>query len=77
MLDSGAKKIYCRKCGSKLVETECNYYDEYTGEKVHQMTCPNKKCECYCDFWGHDYKNRHWWCYETECKKCGYIPQDY
>ena len=29
------EKNYCKKCGSKLADTECGYFDEYTGEKVH------------------------------------------
>ena len=69
-------KIYCKKCGTKLEDAVCNYYDEETGERVYQMVCPNYNCEANCDFWGHKYKNRRWWCYEAECIKCGYIPRD-
>lgn len=67
---------YCRKCGSKNIDSECNYYDEFTGNKVHQLTCPNKKCESYCDFWGHDYKYKLFGWNQAVCKNCGYIPRD-
>ncbi len=68
------KKLFCRKCGSQKIDVECAYFDEYTGEKVHQLTCPNQKCESYCDFWGHYYKRFAWWHRDVECKRCGYRP---
>jgi len=68
---------FCKKCGSRLGDVECNYYNEYTGEKVHDLVCSNEKCERNCDFFGHSYKNCSWFGYSAKCQKCGYTPRDF
>ena len=68
---------YCCKCGAREVSVECADYDINTGKKVWRNTCPTVGCEINCDFYGHEYKSMHWWCYKAKCIKCGYIPQDY
>ena len=72
-------KKYCKKCGSELKEVECNYYDEYTGQKVKTFACLKVGCERHCDFFGHDYKSKYWWKipYIAICNNCGYVPRDY
>lgn len=69
-------KTYCNRCGSKLVDVECNYYDEHTGEKVHDLVCPKEGCEKHCDFFGHVYIRRWWWASDMKCGLCGYVPYD-
>lgn len=68
---------YCEKCGSQKRDVECDYYDTFTGKKVHDLVCPKVGCERNCDFWGHEYKRRWWFASDVKCVKCGYIPRDY
>lgn len=69
-------KKYCKKCGSLKIDVECNYYNEETGEKVHDLVCPNEKCECNCDFFGHKWVRVSWWNLDIKCGKCGYYPRN-
>lgn len=70
-------KKFCKKCGTKLEDVECKYYNEETGEKVHDLVCPNYTCECHCEFWGHIWKRKTWWNTDVECKFCGFVPYDF
>lgn len=70
-------KLYCKKCGTKLIEFEDDGFDEETGEKVFSMACPNETCEAHCHFFGHVWRRYGWWHCDVECARCGYRPPDY
>ena len=67
-------KKYCRKCGRKLVDVGYNSYNEETGKKVHDLICPNIKCEAHCDFFGHKWIRLSSWHNDVKCENCGYVP---
>ena len=78
------EKIYCFRCGEKLVKRTSDrfdpmtgepvtYFDPMTGEPVTYMACDNiYRCEEGCGANGHDMRWPYW-----KCKRCGYRPPDY
>ncbi len=61
------EEIYCRECGSQLVEHFTGKYDPFNGSKIKSKHCPNLQCENGCEFAGHIFPF-----FSNKCVRCGY-----